>query len=146
MRKLRKLLLIIAAFMAPLFIQYNIATADVGPGPHFSATVDGNGFYFATGEAYPKQIQISGYDTRNKKLYLSLEFEKTVGVSATDYNYIVEVFDGSGVEIGNNGTLTTSVNVVDDPTGMDAKNIEIALSNDLPVDHRIVVTVISFTP
>lgn len=108
-------------------------------------TVEGQGDYFVTGESYPVMIQVAGYNSRDNIYYLTfiLKTTKTVepGQTAT-FNYFIEVFDGTGTELGSAGSLDTPLQVA---AGVGAdevviKNQALVLTG-LPAGYRVVITV-----
>lgn len=114
---------------------------------------EGVGNYFVTGESYPTSIIIAGYNARDQKLYLNLEFETTkntiVPVEPTEtvtFNYYVQVLDGQGVLLGNIGTdaAPTTTEATGQATA-EAINKEISLTSSLTTQFRTVVTVQSVT-
>ena len=125
-----------------------------GAAPNYAKTVEGNGYYFSTGEAFPSHIQIVGFDTRDpKSLFLNIEFTTTKSVTTNvKFDYQIEIFDGTGNLIGGAGNegipLTAQATFSTPPTTAtaNANNVVANLGiNDLPASHRIVVTVLTVT-
>lgn len=108
-------------------------------------TVEGQGDYFVTGESYPTSIQMAGYSSRDKKLYLNfgLKTDKTVGAGQiATFNYFVEVFDGNGAVLGTVGSYDVPVTAGGSAgaTTATVTNKEVVLSS-LTAAYRTVITV-----
>jgi len=143
-----KILLIVSFSMIIFLTNMNILKA-----ANYTETVDGNGFYFSTGEAYPSKIQLVGYNARDnlngkKTLYLNLEFTTLLGTETNvDFQYMVEIFDGTGILLGGVGN-TGSYETLPSPAPTLPAQVtfkEIELDTDLTASHSIVATVSGYT-
>ncbi|WP_409252676.1 hypothetical protein V1502_01750 [Bacillus sp. SCS-153A] len=64
-----------------------------------NVTVEGDSTRFVTGDAHATLVEVAGYDSRNRKLYLNLEFTSNKD-PANSITYSVKVFNGSSEVIG----------------------------------------------
>ncbi|RBP40272.1 hypothetical protein [Garciella nitratireducens] len=138
--KKRKILVSLSILIA--FLLLTIPTVGAQPAQN---SYEGEGFHTVTGESYPTNINVSGYDVKAGEYHLNfaLETTKTVGADqAVTFSYVVEAFDGEGNSIGNLGTFDTPQTVAGD-TAATTATIEDAVMNisSLPAGYRLVVTV-----
>lgn len=113
-------------------------------------TVEGSGNYFVTGESYPTQIRLVGYNSRDNKLYLNLQLETTKTVATgqvVTFNYFVDIFNDSAVALGNLGSYDTPEQISGSAgqQTVSVTNKEITLSGNLTAEYRIVAQVKSTT-
>lgn len=111
-----------------------------------TTTVEGQGNYFVTGESYPTSIQMAGYNSRDKKLYMNLDLKttKTVGSTQTaSFHYFIEVFDGGGGVLGTAGSfdIPETVSGIAGADTATVTNKEVVLANVLTAAYRTVITV-----
>jgi hypothetical protein len=128
-------------FLVAIALCFIIGPAHTSANPN-DKTVEGDMTRFTTGNAYPKQIVLTGYNAKDDKLYVHLELE---GATA-NYDYVVNVYNGS------NGTLWGTVseagvaNLAGGSYEVVNKEITASIANtDLELSYRIVATVTNFT-
>lgn len=135
----------VVAVVAGLVFAASFAAVALAQGPA-QYTVEGQGDYFVTGESYPARIQMAGYNSRDKKLYLNFDLEttKAVGTDQTaTFKYFVEVFDGNGAVLGTVGSYDSPVTVAGS-AGEDTATVtnkEAGLGSPLTAAYRAVITV-----
>ena len=90
-----------------LMLTFNIATIVLAAPAQ--TTVEGEGTHFVTGESFPSKLQVSGYNSRDTKLYLNIELTTTKPVTGKTptFNYFIDVFDNNGAVLGSAGNITT---------------------------------------
>jgi hypothetical protein len=111
----------------------------------YNETVEGNSTYFSTGESYPSAIQMAGYNSRDKKLFVNLTLETTKNVTnGADFTYGLDVFNGSSSSLLTSPFSATVSNSGNATTATDS-NKTITLNSPLTAAHRIVVTVTNVT-
>lgn len=99
-----------------------------------------------TGESYPTCIQIAGYDSRAKKLYLNI-VRKTIRTIPENkkpkFDYFVEVFGGVGVALGTKGSYTSLEKVTEavNTNTATVTNLDVLLPTGLTAAYHVVVTV-----
>lgn len=134
--RLNKLLILTLVFLLSM---YSYALADPEP---MQRSVDGQGDYFVTGDAFPTDIQIAGYDSRDKELYINFEVAPTVG-AIDGFVYVLQTFDSAGNQIGNVGTFDATEVVAE---GYEVTNENFVISGDgLPAHYRVVITITDHT-
>jgi hypothetical protein len=135
LKNIKKFLLLIA-FAILLFFP---SMSQANPNDY---TVEGDMTRFTTGNAYPKEIQLTGYDSRNDTLYINLAFE-----GGLTYDYTVNVFHGVNTSLW--GTSTDS-GITDLALGnYEVSNkaiVSVPANTDLELSYRIVATVTNYTP
>ncbi|WP_409252677.1 lamin tail domain-containing protein [Bacillus sp. SCS-153A] len=101
--------------------------------------------YVSTGTSYPTLIEMTGYNTRDKKLHLNSTLHTQVDVTGktATFHYFIKVYDGESNTIGKMGDLTTPVSITAAPgaNNVELNNIEVLLSQGLPAAYRIVIVV-----
>lgn len=109
---------------------------------------EGTGEIIITGESYPSNIQLAGYNSRDNVLFINFTLEtiKTVNEDQrATFSYYIEVFNSSSMMIGNLGTLESPImsigNLGSKITVVNDKKI--ILSNSLTEEHRVVINVVS---
>jgi hypothetical protein len=112
---------------------------------------EGEGFHFVSGESFPTAIQVAGYDQKTRNYYLNytLHTEKAVDpAEVVTFDYVIEVFNSSGVKIGNLGTFDTPEQESGDAgdSDVEVQNSEITIdAPGLPAAYRVVITVTDTT-
>ena len=144
MKSGRKARWVAAVMVAPVFAA-GLSSFALAQTPA-QLTVEGQGDYFVTGESYPTKIQVAGYDSRAKKLYLNFDLETTKTVEPTQtatFNYFVEVFNGSGTVLGTVGSYDQPQTASGSAgaTTATVTNKEVGLSSALTSAYRVVITV-----
>lgn len=107
--------------------------------------IEGLANYVSTGRAYPTIIEMTGYNSRDKKVYLNAKFHtdiNTTGKTATFY-YFIKIYDGNGTAIGSYGDISSSYSVSATAGAQDVfiQNQIVSLSQELPAAHRIVIII-----
>jgi len=108
--------------------------------------VEGQGIYITTGESYPTRIQVVGYNSKDRELYLNVDLTTFRPVGSSDnvkFHYFIEIFDGDGNMIGHLGSISSPLSEMSS-TGSNSltiKNSATTLDTSLPSDYSIVVTV-----
>ncbi|MDK2887919.1 MAG: hypothetical protein PWP72_797 [Thermoanaerobacter sp.] len=142
MRKRKFLLAFVAALMLLLS-----SVPGVWAQEPVQNSYEGEGFHYVSGESFPTAIQVTGYDQKTRNYYLNytLHTTKTVDAAQTvTFNYVIEVFDANGVQIGNLGTFDVPETASGDVGSTDAtvKNSEITINDPgLPAAYRVVITI-----
>lgn len=110
--------------------------------------LEGTGEIVITGESYPSNIQLAGYNSRENVLFINFTLEtiKTVNEDQrATFSYYIEIFNSSSIMIGNLGTLESPImsigNLGSKITVINDKNI--ILSNSLTESYRVVINVVS---
>ena len=126
-----------------LVLTFNFATtALAAPAQN---TVEGEGTHFVTGESFPSKLQVSGYNSRDNKLYLNIDLTTTKSVigKTPTFNYYIDVFDNNGVLLGNAGNTTIPESKIG-TSGVSTESVlnkEVILSSSLTAAYQAVVTV-----
>lgn len=110
--------------------------------------LEGTGEMIITGESYPSNIQIAGYNSRDNMLFINFTLETVKSVNGDQrvtFSYYIEVFNSSSIMIGNLGTLESPIMSIGSlgskiTTVNDKK---ITLLNGLTEEHRVVINVVS---
>lgn len=110
--------------------------------------LEGTGEMIITGESYPSNIQIAGYNSRDNMLFINFTLETVKSVNGgqrVTFSYYIEVFNSSSIMIGNLGTLESPIMSIGSlgskiTTVNDEK---ITLLNGLTEEHRVVINVVS---
>lgn len=100
--------------------------------------MEGQGYLFVTGESFPTLIQVAGYNSRDRQLYLNIDFETTKTVNANQtatFRYVVEVFDMNSNVIGN---LKTSVQGGAGAQTASVRSLPVSIAPPLPAHYRVV--------
>lgn len=111
-----------------------------------SKIIEGEGFFFVSGESYPDNIQIAGYNSTCKYIYVNIQFSTIKSVEAFQsayFYYFIEVFNNSGTKIGELGSFDLPI-VLNSSKGSKvaaAINQGIPITEQLNESYRIVVTV-----
>ena len=122
----------------------------VAPPVESIKTVEGISKYFVTGESYASNIQLAGYNSRDKKFYTNITSETTKTVAAgkvATFNYEINVFNETSTLIGNLGSYETPQTIVA-AVGLNTVQINnqvITLSSPLTAKFAEVVTIDSVT-
>lgn len=96
---------------------------------------------------FPLDIQVAGYDQKNRTYYLNYTLHTTKVVnpgSTATFNYVIEVFDDNGATIGSLGSFEEPQQVVGEDGSTDAvvENSDITIDEPgLPAAYRVVVTI-----
>ena len=114
--------------------------------PPEQKTVEGQGYYYITGESYPTTIAITGYNSRDKIMYVNVELETTKSIpvnNVADFYYLIEVYDPMSILMGSVGShdIPMKKSAVIGEKTVQIPNHVINLSMPLPAQNRIVVTV-----
>ncbi|OZM58038.1 hypothetical protein CIB95_00210 [Lottiidibacillus patelloidae] len=108
-------------------------------------TVEGTQGYTATGDSYPTLIEMTGYNIREKRLYINsaLHTEKDVTNKTATFYYFIKVYDEFSNVIGNLGDISNPIAVTGNlgSSDVDIKNINLLLTQDLPAAYRIVIVI-----
>ncbi|MGR6836840.1 hypothetical protein [Syntrophomonas erecta] len=142
MGKLKFLIVLVAALM----LLFTSASGIWAQAPAQNS-YEGEGFHYISGESFPTDIQVAGYDQKTLKYYLNYTLHTTKTVEAAEtatFSYVIEAFNDSGVQIGNLGTFDVPETAAGDTGSTDAsvKNSEITIdSPGLPAAYRIVITI-----
>lgn len=127
--------------IALLFTQTLLAAAE----PE-KKTVEGQGYYFNTGQSYPTSISIIGYNSRDNILYINTELETSRVVSPIEtatFNYIIEIYNDAGALLGNAGDFTIPIV---QPAALGANTVQILKRNinmtlPLTAQNSVVITI-----
>lgn len=122
-------------------------TADAAGERAFASSIQSTGFLFVKGDAYPKEIQLVGYDCYSNVLTIKTTMGFPEGerpLVPGNIQYYAVVFDGYGEEIGRKGSQVEPTVMRFDP-GVASSLTEvddIQLTKALPVRFSVVVTVV----
>jgi hypothetical protein len=101
--------------------------------------------YTATGNSYPTKIELAGYNTKDRQLYINstLYTKKSVVGKTATFHYFIKVYDGNSNTIGNLGDISTplSINASPSSSEVDLNNVVISINQDFPSAFKIVVIV-----
>lgn len=111
-----------------------------------SDSIEGQGFFFVSGESYPDNINITGYNSRSRDFYFSIRLMTTKSVSASQiayFYYYIEIFNQAGTKIGEYGNYDTPQVLLSSNGNQVALKIneKIQIAEELNEQYRIVVTV-----
>jgi hypothetical protein len=108
-------------------------------------TVEGQSTHFSTGESYANNVILTGYNSRDKKLYLNYDLVTTRTVAAGEvatFNYNIKVFNNLSSEIGSYASDAGSPeSTTAGANTLGVTNREITLSAALPDSFRVIITV-----
>lgn len=143
--KWAKIALIAVIITAMQFVPCFVGTAALEPPAQ--VTIDGQGFYFSTGVAYPTNIEITGYNSRDKRMFLNYSLKTDLNIEAPQkakFDYTIDVSD----TIGNKIASKTSDQILDErrisPAGLsvvEVKNEDLAFFSDLTAYFSLVITI-----
>ncbi|MBU3177213.1 hypothetical protein KPL47_12725 [Clostridium estertheticum] len=116
----------------------------------FNQTVEGNSNYFVTGESFASNIQLAGYNSRDKAFYTNFNAQTTKPVavgSVATFNYEISVFDGTSISLGNLGSYAIPQTIIAaaGSQSVQANNKIVTLSSPLTAQFVAVVTIDSVT-
>jgi hypothetical protein len=143
LRKLKLLSVFVVALML-ILAPASVTWAQDEPAQN---SYEGEGFHFISGESFPTDIQVAGYDQKNRTYYLNYTLHTTKVVnpgSTATFNYVIEVFDDNGATIGSLGSFEEPQQVVGEDGSTDAvvENSDITIDEPgLPAAYRVVVTI-----
>lgn len=111
------------------------------------AEIEGLGSYNVTGNAYPSEIKMCGFNFKENLLYINFNLETEYSILSNQratFDYFVEVFDNLGDLLGNNGSIDNP-DTAQGSLGNQSvflQNESIFLTSPLPAQYRIVITVV----
>jgi hypothetical protein len=109
--------------------------------------IEGLTNYIAKGNAYPTNIEMSGYNAKEKELHINSRLYTNLSVSGkkATFQYFITVYDGNGTTIGNYGDIHSPFSITGqtDSQSVELKDVVIILTQDFPTDYRIVITIAS---
>jgi hypothetical protein len=108
-------------------------------------TIEGSQEYTSTGTSYPTDIEMAGYNTRDKLLFLNSRLitnKNTTGKTPTFY-YFISIFDQNSNVIGTLGDYDNPMSIVgtlNEPS-VELTNEIITLNTDLTKAYRILIVI-----
>lgn len=144
--KISKLGLSISTLLFSVIFGTTIAFAD-SPA---NITIEGNSNLIVTGESYATNIQLAGYNSRNKKFYTNFAAETTKAVatgSIATFKYDINVFDGTSVLLGNLGSYTApqTIAAAAGSQTVQVNNQVLTLASPLTSEFKEVINIDSVT-
>lgn len=138
------------AFLIVTFILINICWFILPASAVNDVTIEGDSTRFSTGESYPNNIKLAGYDATSRKLYLNYDLvtTKVVGAAQTaTFQYYIDVFNSTSGVLGNLGShaLPQSVAGAANTQTKSVTDSNFTLGSDLPAAYRVVITVKNVT-
>lgn len=146
MKNIKTLQTIKIVILVVTFMLMSISWHSLPANAIYDITIEGDSTRFSTGESYPNNIKMAGYDAVSKNLYLNYDLVTTKTVAALEiatFQYYVDVFNDSSGALGNLGTYAVPQSV-DGAAASQTKSVMdsgLTLSTDLPAAYRVVVTV-----
>ncbi|MCA1031199.1 lamin tail domain-containing protein [Bacillus timonensis] len=138
------------------YIDFNITVLDAGLVGNGNITsnkipvssneeLEGVQNYVTTGTSYPTLIEMTGYNSRDRILYLNSTLRTNLDVTGktATFHYVIKIYDGNSNTIGEFGNLSSpySETAQAGASEVQLKNIQVSLSQGLPAAYRIVVVV-----